>query len=112
MFDVIYLTLFCYNFVDKLNDVICRFTKKKYFNILVLMFYKHNNTLSTSYNTDRNKQFKSLLLCKYKATLNNNKYMLMKYFLQYKHKCSYAKVMLLNYSTMFKWIERVIISTI
>ena len=102
MFDVIYLTLFCQNFVDKLKDIICHLTKKKYFNILVSMFYKLNNTSSTSYNTDRNKLLRALLLSKHKATLNNNRYMMMKYFLQNKHKCSYAKVMSLHYNTLCK----------
>ena len=106
VFDVIYLTLFCQNFVDKLNDVICRLRKKKYFNVLVSkFFYKHkNNTLSHS--IDCNTLLRSLLINKHKVTLYNNRYMLMKCFLQYKHKCAYMKVKLLHYITLFKLMER------
>ena len=106
VFDVIYLTLFCQNFIDKLNDVIRRLTKKKYFNILVSRFHKHNNNMLSSYNSNSNKLLTSLLINKHKANLNNKKYMLMKYFLQYKHKCTYAKVMSLHFITLCTWMER------
>ena len=102
VFDVIYLTLFCQNFIDKLNEVIRRLTKKKYFNILVSTFIKHNNTPSYT----SNQLLTPLFRIKRKAILTNNKYMLMKYFLQYKHKCVCAKVMSLRYITLFKWLER------
>ena len=106
VFDVIYLTLFCQNFVDKLNDVIRRLEKKMYFNALVSKFFhKHkNNTLS--YSNECNTLLKSLLVNKHKVTLHNNRYMLMKCFLQYKHKCAYMKVKSLRYIALFKRMER------